>query len=55
MQNGRCIDVIGNVINWLNENIEQMYSDFIDSKPNYDRLLLIHKWYDPDRFKKEEH
>lgn len=55
MQNGRSLALIHNIMVWLNENGEQMYKDFMASKPDSKSLLFIHRWYDIDRFKKEEH
>jgi len=31
---------------WLDENIDKLYKDFIASKPDYDQLLFIHKYYE---------
>ena len=39
---------------WISEHAEQLFTDFMSNKPDYSNLIFIHKWYDFDRFKKEQ-
>ena len=50
-QQGRIIDFMGKINGWLDENIENLYDNFLKSKPTYEQLLFIHKWFNPTRFK----
>lgn len=39
---------------WINENVEDMYTNFVASKPSLNELLFIHKWSDPDKFRRDK-
>ena len=54
MQNGRNLGVVESIINWINTNGEQLYNDFMTSKPDKQRILFINKWADIDKSKKVE-
>ena len=34
---------------WLDENVEDMFESFIQSKPSVKRLEFIHRWYNPEQ------
>lgn len=50
-QQGRIMDFMGKVSSYLDENIDDLYHHFQKSKPDYEKLLFIHKWSNPERFK----
>ena len=47
-QQGRNIDLISKISNWIDENVEGLYSQFMASNPTYQQLLFFHQWYNPD-------
>ena len=34
---------------WLENNSDKLYESFMESNPSYEKLLFIHKWYNPDQ------
>ena len=54
MQNGKNQEIVEKIVNWLNNNGESMFNEFMASSPDQKRLLFIHKWYEIDKFKDEQ-
>ena len=46
------MEFMGKVKGFLDDNIDDLYHNFLKSKPDYEQLLFIHKWSNPDKFKK---
>lgn len=35
---------------WIEDNLNQMFDNFMNSKPTYEQLLYVHKWYNPEKY-----
>ena len=33
---------------WIEQNLDDLFTNFMNGKPSYEKLLFIHKWYNPE-------
>ena len=48
-QKGQNLDIMIKIELWLEQNLDDLFASFMNGKPNYDKLLFIHKWYNPEQ------
>lgn len=49
-QQGRNLGLMEQIYAWIEENIDEMFKSFMESKPTYEELLFVHRWYKPDQY-----
>ena len=48
LQQGRNLDIMIKIELWIEQNLDDLFTSFMNGKPSYEKLLFIHKWYNPE-------